>query len=198
MLLTIWTVYPKDVINGPLGPTYSRDAHRPVIVYEVTTQTHTGEAPPDKGKKTTVETTNYQDWERNQIKQALLRKEAFITNPSIYATEGDPAVSIFGGPRESSVLGGPSFPIVFTESTTPTEVSKQVDKIRHLENIILGRQDRCQICDVPLGVGDHNNEAKQRHFQEHRDELKKAAGALRFLSQKGYSLNSLSLSSFIY
>jgi hypothetical protein len=77
---------------------------------------------------------------------------------------------MFGPAFEGNIpVVGSMVPTIFTAMSTPTENVERDRELEALRKIVLQRLDYCGICRMPLPVGPHNLEERERHFQNHRD-----------------------------
>jgi hypothetical protein len=106
----------------------------------------------------------YHKWQDEKDREANRRIAAFTRNESIYEDD-QPSIPKYGQPLEGTV-SAPGLEVkVYTQVRTAAEVEKLEREKRHYQNIVLERQEICQICQ--FGLMGFDTEAKSDHLDKH-------------------------------
>lgn len=137
-----------------------------------------GQEPDASHLETSLEETQsaWKRYQEKQFEQEQLRVEAYTESHSVFRRGSNPEIPLYGPPSEKSLLAGPRFPTLYTNTLTATDAAEMQTALRKCSNVVLDRQDFCPICKIALDAGPHNQEVRERHFQEHRDALKENRG----------------------
>jgi hypothetical protein len=106
----------------------------------------------------------YQKWQDEQDREANRRIAAFTRNESVFEA-GQPSIPKYGQPLEGAVSGSSLDLKVYNYAKTPVEFERLEREKRYYQNIVLERQETCQICQVRLMGFD--KEGKASHLDEH-------------------------------
>lgn len=122
--------------------------------------------------------TEWEKYHQKAVEQEQLRIDAYTRDESLFRRRrrSNPEIPMFGPPFEDNIPAGSRFPQLFISTLTANDSALERLLSRHRQNIILDREDFCSICRTTLKAGPHNQEARERHFQEHRDPQVNASG----------------------
>jgi len=108
----------------------------------------------------------YKEQEENFLQQDL-RVKAFEEEQSVHDPEPThPAPPIYGKAVEELVNPGPLMPSIYVNNLSLNGIRALQARNRNLENVILGRQHHCGVCDKFIKFT--TKEAKEAHYAGHR------------------------------
>lgn len=120
-----------------------------------------------------VKTLKYATWLANEGYQDSLKLQSYFKDQPAVIPGKLPAAPIYGPSRELQIKVSSSFPTVYAQRITPSDIAELIEENQTLRNKVLERMWACPICSVTFK--NYNNTSIREHVQEHIQQMQEVA-----------------------
>ncbi|TAQ87452.1 hypothetical protein B7494_g4231 [Chlorociboria aeruginascens] len=112
-------------------------------------------------------------WQTEQHRQDGLHHRSYIKDQSVIEPGQNPAAPLYGSSVELELSVSSSFPTVYSQRLTPTDIRELAEENRTLRNAVLDRTKICPICSKKTSGFDRKE--IELHYKEHLQQIQECA-----------------------